>query len=424
MFEHILTTIQLGCILLYSYIFNYLLLNDKVKHQLFCIHKMTKINMLFIKFMQWFSSNNMSDEVKDVIRKFADNVPYNDNDIDYELFNNIIKKAESLNYDIKINITPINSGTIALVFEGHLNNNPIIIKTLRKNIENKLIDSIELMKFIGIITSYIPYMKLFNFKELIDINQYSIIEQLDFKKEIENLKLFKEAFNDKELIVIPDVYEELTVDFNNIIIMERIKGRKVQELDDNELENYCETYNNLLIDSLITKRILHADLHLGNIFFLENNKIALVDFGYIIHISKETSKTITHFYKFMFNRQVKKMTTLCLEKAVSYNKIHDKNNKQFIIKKNKAKEGIQLAFSNENILSGKKPMDIYNIIELNTLMKDIDACMETSFMNVILSIGPMSSVVSILKRNDTDNSLKYVFNKYVFNKIPDTLKNY
>jgi len=50
--------------------------------------------------------------------------------------------------------------------------------------------------------------------------------------------------------------------------------------------------------------------------------------------------------------------------------------------------------------------------------------MNDKFMNVILAIGPMSSVVSILKRNDEDNGIKEVFFNYVHDKVPERLKNY
>ena len=87
-------------------------------------------------------------------------------------------------------------------------------------------------------------------------------------------------------------------------------------------------------------------------------------------------------------------------------------------------ESLAGLFGEDKLLSGKKPINIYNILDINAVLQKINARMNDEFMNVILAIGPMSSVVSILKRNDQDNGLKDVFFNYVQDKVPDKLKNY
>ena len=113
-----------------------------------------------------------------------------------------------------------------------------------------------------------------------------------------------------------------------------------------------------------------------------------------------------------------------MEQFVEYDiqpEIHSK-----IFQKNKSLvlQGIEKAFNDDNILSGKKPISINGITEINILMKRINGRLTNKFMNIILSLGPMCSIVSILKRNDRDNSLRYVFQNYVFKQVPDNLKNY
>ena len=147
--NNILTTIKIVSIISYSYIVNVLYYNDVVKHYKYIIQNLTSSNMLFIKFMQWFSSNNMSDEIKEVIRGFADNVPYTSSDIEYAQLEELILVAESNNQTLILNTTPVNSGTIAIVYEGTLDDKPVILKQLRKNIN---IDLKKSMKYIKCIT--------------------------------------------------------------------------------------------------------------------------------------------------------------------------------------------------------------------------------------------------------------------------------
>ena len=424
MFSHICITIHVLSIILYSYIVNFILYRNEIKHQLYCIDKITKINMLFIKFMQWFSSQDMYKEVQDVIRNFADNVPYNIDDVNFSSLDKALSIAKKNNQQLIVNYDPINSGTIAIVYEGTLDNKPIIIKLLRHKIVEQLIESIELMKFIGYICQYIPHLQLFNVLDVVKLNEKSLLEQADFNKEITNMKNYKYKFEDNKDIIVPYAYTDLTDNTNDIIIMERIYGRKVQDLDDEELPNYCEVFNNLLVESLLKRHIIHSDLHIGNIFFLENNKLGLIDFGYVHYLDKYVGDKITLFYKFMFNRQVKKMSKLIIEKFVEYDIQPEINSEIFQRNKTFVLQGIEKAFNNDNILSGKKPININGITEINILMKRINGRLTNKFMNIILSLGPMCSIVSILKRNDNDNSLKYVFQNYVFKQVPDNLKNY
>jgi len=421
--NNILTTINIVSIISYSYIVNVLYYNDVVKHYKYIIQNLTSSNMLFIKFMQWFSSNNMSVEIKEVIRGFADNVPYTSSDIEYAQLEELMQVAESNNQTLILNTTPINSGTIAIVYEGTLDDKPVILKQLRKNINVELKKSIELLKFIGEITKYIPYLYLIRLSEIISINEPSLLEQVNFKKEIVNGKKFYETFKDNKDIIIPQFYTTITEMHPNFILMEKITGRKAQELSDAELPNYCKTYNKLLLESLIGKGVVHADLHIGNVFFMENNKIGVIDFGHVLFIDKELSKKISHFYKFLFNRQVKKLAKFCIDQSVYApgNRICNKS-----MKKNTSImiESLAGLFGEDKLLSGKKPINIYNILDINAVLQKINARMNDDFMNVILAIGPMSSVVSILKRKDQDNGLKDVFFNYVQDKVPDKLKNY
>ena len=74
----------------------------------------------------------MSDEIKEFIRSFADNVPYTSLDIESTQIEEIILVAESNNHTLIVNTIPINSGTIAIVYEGTLDDKPVILKQLLK----------------------------------------------------------------------------------------------------------------------------------------------------------------------------------------------------------------------------------------------------------------------------------------------------
>ena len=162
-------------------------------------------------------------------------------------------------------------------------------------------------------------------------------------------------------------------------------------------------------------------LHIGNIFFLDDSKIGLIDFGHIFSISKDMSKHIAMFYKFMFNRQIKKLSRHILENIIVYNGSNPVLQHENL---NKVMCNVENSFKDENVLSGKKPLEIRNILELNNILIDIDGKLKDEFMSIIIALGPLSSVVSILKRDSNDECLKNVFNNYTKKQIPSNLKIY
>jgi predicted unusual protein kinase regulating ubiquinone biosynthesis (AarF/ABC1/UbiB family) len=423
MLEHILTTIYVGSLFIYSYFINAIVYRDEIQHYTYFITKLTETNMLFVKFMQWFASNDMSNEVKTLIRSFADNVPYNNDDIEYEQITELIQIAKKQNKILTINTVPINAGTIAIVYEGILDGEPVILKQMRKNVKEQLRSSVELMKFMAEVSVYIPYLKLFKMNEVIKYNEETLMKQIDFKIEIENGKAFGKAFEDNNDVIIPKIYDNITEYYPNFILMEKIIGIKAQEVSDEDVENYCTSYNNVLIQSLIKRGIVHADLHIGNIFFMESYKVGLIDFGNVLFIEDVLMKKISLFYKFLFNRQIKKLCKFFIDHTLIYNNPHN-DSKLSEEKREILTQKILKAFEKGNVLSGTRPISIYVMLDINDILTAIDARLDEDFMNVILAIGPMSSVVSILKRNDTNNSLKRVFLGHVKDSVPDSLKNY
>lgn len=420
----ILLTIKVFSIVGYSYFINYLMYNDKDQAYIYCIDKLASMNILFVKFIQWFVSESMNDCVKKTLRKYADNVPYTNDDINYDLLNKLLENAEKQNKTLNINSKPINSGTLALVYEGTLDEIPIVIKQMRKNILKELVDAIDLMKFIGYISQYIYILELFRLNEIIELQEQSLLDQADFIIERKNIELFYEKLKDSKNIIIPKLYNDITDNCSNeIIVMERLYGKKVQELGDNELEKYQISYNTMYFETIVNNGLIHADLHLGNIFFMDDYKIGLIDLGYIININSNILKNLGLFNKFYFNRQIKKMTKHIISHMLDYNSSNTRSfdeQYQIILKEIKN-------LSENGILSGNN-LSIFDLLDLNKSLKHIDAKLKKDYVSLILTLGPPAAISSILKRNVNNSKMLQNYQKdftdFILSNAPKSLQSY
>ena len=186
--KNILLLVQSVYIVSSEYIKYKLSINNYVTAFKNMTSRLSELNMLYTKMLQWVINESINDnkEIKNILKSFSDNVSYNKSDIDYP---SLIKTLN--NQDIKLlSFDPIKSGTVSLVYKGLLNNQEIVIKVMRNNIRERLIESIEYFIFLGKITKYIPYIKEFNIDSMIKDNREKIMSQLNFKREINNIENF------------------------------------------------------------------------------------------------------------------------------------------------------------------------------------------------------------------------------------------
>jgi predicted unusual protein kinase regulating ubiquinone biosynthesis (AarF/ABC1/UbiB family) len=274
-----------------KYIFGIITYEDVIINS---IDKLSNYNIIFTKIYQWNCNKNyLTKKISLFLNKYGNNVPYNSNDIDNENLLKLMIHANKLNDKLEIlDIDrPTNSGSISLIFNAKLNDKPVIIKILRKNIKNTIIDGVNLLIFFGDIIKYIPKLNLLMVDVIIKKNKLNLYNQINFMNEINNLEMYHNKFLTHKYIVTPYVYSEYTHQNNNLIIMEKISGKHIHELSHEELNHYTLPFVKFILKSLFSKNILHGDLHHGNILFFNEiiddskiYKIGIIDMGMVFNL--------------------------------------------------------------------------------------------------------------------------------------------
>ena len=270
-------------------------------------YKLAKVNILCVKIFQAISLN-IDKSINDELIKYTDHVPYSFyEDIDFDTLINITSQER-----LYINIDkPLASGMISIVYKALIQkpekNEQLykIIKIKRKNIEQKLDESIKNMEFlIKAFTGFISFLSYFN--PNLQINDFNIgvelhknidliKEQLDFNKEVDNMKDMKELYKNNDYIKIPEVFENITKQYPNIILMEYIDGITVSNVEETDYEIYAKQVFTFSFSSLLIKGTIHGDLHPGNILFIkekrENDrpiyKLGIIDFGLVYKLDEQ-----------------------------------------------------------------------------------------------------------------------------------------
>ena len=220
-----------------------------------------------------------------------------------ELFSQFSKKPKAAASLAQVHSAQLKDGTKVMVKIQR----PGIEKTIKKDIEI-------LYELAKLADRYIEDIMVYNPMGLIDEFKKSIIKEIDFTKEANNIKRFRRQFASDDMVYIPKVFSELSS--RQVLTVERIEGIKVsnnEEIDSAGLDRHKIAINgaNAVLKMVFIYGFFHADPHPGNIFVLSDNRVAFIDFGMVGRIHKSTKAQIANILIGIVEHNVSRITNAC-----------------------------------------------------------------------------------------------------------------
>ncbi len=86
-----------------------------------------------------------------------------------------------------------------------------------------------------------------------------------------------------DYIKIPLVYQQT----DNCIVMEYLDGVRLNEVQPADYETYARLVMKFGFITTIVHGFAHGDLHSGNILFMKDHKIGIIDFGIVFELTEE-----------------------------------------------------------------------------------------------------------------------------------------
>jgi predicted unusual protein kinase regulating ubiquinone biosynthesis (AarF/ABC1/UbiB family) len=387
---------------------------------------LTKKNIIYSKIFQSLCCGTKilhKDEIN-LLKIYTDNVPYSLNDI-YDIHEVINDINDNVDDKDKIHLSsniPINSGLISVVYSGFIDNKEVVIKIMRKNIVSKLIDAFNDISLIVNILDNFKMFKIYNLNAIFLENKQDILNQIDFDNEITNNLTFYKNFKHIESIKVPLIYKDYTALNNNLIVMEKINGSTLFDINEKDKTKFFYIFNKFIFKSILFNKTYHADLHAGNLFFIKKDdhySIGVIDFGIIGNISKDTQNNLFNLLKYtLIDRNSDITTKLLVEHLIepkeNYNTLCD-SDKKFI---NSCLHDIL-----DNVILKNKHLDMEFIYSTNNLLYNYDLKLSREFSKVQMAIAVGGSVSKYLTTDDDDdtyvNSMRIILDEIIHPKILD-----
>ena len=186
----------------------------------------------------------------------------------------------------EFNPLPLAAASIAQVHRATLKDGtPVVVKIRRPGIEDVIRADLRILDHAAkLLESEMPDARRYDPVHIVSQFRRSLNRELDLAKEARNIDQFARRFADDPLVKIPRVYWEFTNDRVNV--QEEIVGLagvapdklRAAGLDPKLL---AARGADTVLRMVLEHGYFHADPHPGNILFLPDNRIGIIDFGMV-----------------------------------------------------------------------------------------------------------------------------------------------
>jgi predicted unusual protein kinase regulating ubiquinone biosynthesis (AarF/ABC1/UbiB family) len=165
----------------------------------------------------------------------------------------------------------------------------VVVKVQRPNIREHILKDLEaLAEISGLIDHHTEVGRRYEFQTMLEEFRKSILRELDYRLEANNLLTLHRNLAEFDLIEVPLPIEDFTT--SRILTMEYVRGKKITalsplekiELDSGKL---ADQLFHAYLKQLLVDGFFHADPHPGNVFVTNRGTIALLDLGMVARIA-------------------------------------------------------------------------------------------------------------------------------------------
>jgi len=259
-------------------------------------------------------------KIADELRKLQDEVPPFSSEEAIKIVEEEIGKEvhEIFSY---FSMEPMAAASIAQVHRAKtFSGEEVVVKIKRPNIEKMIALDLDILFHLAKIAEQrVAELKLYNPIQILEEVSSTLQKEINFYNEGRNIDRFRRNFEADSSVYIPKVYWELSGE--RILTMEFIDGVKCSDLkkiEEKGLDRKKIAYNGaqLILKQVFDHGFFHADPHPGNLYVLEGNVIAPLDFGIVGRLSDEMREALEDILLAVIKKDVNKILRVFYQMGV------------------------------------------------------------------------------------------------------------
>lgn len=180
----------------------------------------------------------------------------------------------------------IGSASIGQVYKARLKTGEqVVVKIQRPNITAKIKLDLQILRYLAaeLVKEY-PGLNAVDIVGVVEEFGETLLSELNYLNEAGNAARFGEMFRNSPICKIPKVYVDIST--GKLLVMEYVQGVSPDNVDLLIQHNLdpAEIANSgavILLEMIFKHGFFHADPHAGNLFIMDDRRIALIDFGMV-----------------------------------------------------------------------------------------------------------------------------------------------
>ena len=250
-----------------------------------------KLGPTFIKLGQLLSTRGdlLPEPYLEALARLQDNVePFSPAEVEQIVSSELGGRISKLFAEFEWDATA--AASLAQVHRARMRDGrAVVVKVQRPGIRDTIVEDLEALEEIAeFIDAHTEIGKRYEFSNMLTELRTSLLRELDFKREANNLVRLRSSLREFERLVIPEPIEDFTT--SRVLTMDFIPGKKITSLSPLRLleldgRALSEELFRAYLKQILVDGFFHADPHPGNVFVTDDNRLALLDLGMVGHIS-------------------------------------------------------------------------------------------------------------------------------------------
>jgi ubiquinone biosynthesis protein len=165
----------------------------------------------------------------------------------------------------------------------------VAVKVQRPGVAKTVADDLDaLMSVAEFVDAHTAAGQVHRFQDILETLRKSLMQELDYRQEAHNLRLFAENLRSFDRLVVPQPINDYST--SRVLTMEFIKGTKVTKLGPLariEIDGapLAEELFRAYLHQILVDGFFHADPHPGNVFLTDDQQLALIDLGMVARLT-------------------------------------------------------------------------------------------------------------------------------------------
>lgn len=218
--------------------------------------------------------------------------------------------------------TPAASASLSQVHRAVMKDSGLVVavKVQRPDIRGVIETDLDILEaFARQVHERVETVQVYDLPNIVRVTRRLLLRELDFTLEARNMKIARSFLDPDKGISIPRVHIDDCTD--KLLIMEFISGKRLREVDPQELEHPETIAGNGLrfaIKQILEDGFFHADPHPGNLLLTEGNILCLLDWGMVGRLTTQNRYQLVDLIQAVVNRDSRRLSDCLLELATGH----------------------------------------------------------------------------------------------------------